>query len=200
MAPFRENIRRLASRFEACEEWLELVRDLGEPIEVPRPGRNCRMRWAEKGDLFTINALEGFVKETDFMEESLKRGDRCLVLEDEDNLIAFAWVTFRDFQLALWYTLKLPPGWSYLVYIFVHPLFGRQGLGAYLLSSLMQALRSDGYEKLIAGMYSTWQASFGLHTKVGFRVLRRLSQCKLMHILPTPPKVVFPLDSDGTAQ
>jgi hypothetical protein len=34
MAPFRENIRRLAAKFESCEEWLDLVRDLSAPINL----------------------------------------------------------------------------------------------------------------------------------------------------------------------
>jgi hypothetical protein len=76
---------------------------------------DCGMRWAEKRELFTINALEGFVKETEFLEKSLDKGDCCLLVEDQDRMIAFAWVTFRDFHLALWYKLKLPPGWIYLV-------------------------------------------------------------------------------------
>lgn len=189
MAPFRENIRRLAARFESCEEWLELVRDLSAPINLTPPHKNYGMRWAEKRDLFTINALEGFVKETEFMEESLNKGDRCLLMEDQDSMIAFAWVTFRDFDLALWYKLKLPPGWSYLVYIFVHPSYARQGIGGYLLGSLMKALQEDGYEKLIAGMYSAWEASIRLHTKMGFKLHRRLKQCKLMNIFPTPPHI-----------
>jgi len=190
MAPFRENLRRLASRFETCEEWLELVRDLSAPIHLSRPQGEVVPRWAEKRDLFTINAFEGFVKETEFMEESLKKGDRCLVLEDRDRMMAFAWVTFRDFRLAPWYTLELPPGWAYLVYIFVHPACARQGIGGYLLGSLMKKLRQDGCEKLVAGMYSNWEASIGLHTKMGFEVHRRLSQCKLMYIFPTPPKAL----------
>jgi len=189
MAPFRENIRRLAARFETCEEWLELVRDLCDPIDLGPPPKKYDLRWAEKADLFAINALEGFVKETEFLEESLRKGDRCLLLEDNDNIIAFAWVTFRDFDLALWYKLKLPPGWSYLVYIFVHPSYARQGLGGHLLGSLMKALQEDGCEKLISGMYSTWEASIGLHTKMGFKHHRRLHQCKLMNIFPTPPRI-----------
>lgn len=33
------------------------------------------MRWAVKSDLMAINALQGFVKETDFMEASLRKND-----------------------------------------------------------------------------------------------------------------------------
>lgn len=190
MAPFRENIRRLAARFESCEEWLELARDLTAPIHLSPPRHNFSLRWAEKKDLFTINALEGFVKETEFMEESLNKGDRCLLVEDQDSMIAFAWVTFRDFHLALWYTLELPPGWSYLVYIFVHPLYAGKGLGRFLLGSLMKALQDDGCQKLVAGMYSNWAASIRLHTKMGFKLHRRLSQCRLMNIFPTPPRIM----------
>jgi ribosomal protein S18 acetylase RimI-like enzyme len=188
MAPFRESIRRIARSMQTCEEWLELVRDLREPIHVGRRPEDFELRWAGKADLFAINALEGFVKETEFMEASLRRGDRCLLLEKDGAMCAFAWVTFRDFKLALWYTLKLPPGWSYLVYIFVHPAYGRRGFASYLLGALMQALHEMGCSQLLSGMYSNWEASIGLHRKMGFRIHRRLTQCKLMNILPTPPK------------
>jgi len=75
---------------QTCEEWLELIRDLDEPITTARAPVGLELRWAHKGDLFAINALEGFVKETDFMEASLRKGDRCLVLEDDGGICAFA--------------------------------------------------------------------------------------------------------------
>ncbi len=188
MSPFRESIRRIARGMQSCDEWLELVRDLSKPIQIGEPPLGLRMRWAQKGDLFAINALEGFVKETDFMEQSLRKGDRCLLLEDYRTIRAFAWVTFRDFKLALWYTLKLPPSWCYLVYIFVHPHFSRQGIASYLLGSLMKKLKQSGNTHLVSGMYSNWDASIGLHRKMGFDVSRRLTQCRILNIFPMPPK------------
>ena len=189
MPPFGESIKRVARRMQTCEEWLELVRDLREPIRAGEPPQALHMRWAEKGDLFAINALEGFVKETDFMEASLRKGDRCLLLEDDGGIRAFAWVTFSDFKLALWYTLALPPGWAYLVYIFVHPQIGGRGVGSYLLGSLMAALRDRGCTRLVSGIYSNWHVSLRLHTAMGFRVRRRLTQCKVLNIFPLPPKM-----------
>lgn len=188
MSPFRDSIRRIARSMQSCEEWLELIRDLDAPVPTGQAPAGLHMRWAHQGDLFAINALEGFVKETEFMEESLRKGDRCLLLEDETGICAFAWVTFRDFQLALWYTLELPPGWSYLVYIFVHPTRARQGVGSHLLGSLLASLREMGCRRIVSGMYSNWQASIGLHKKMGFRVHRRLAQCKILNIFPTPPR------------
>jgi GNAT superfamily N-acetyltransferase len=188
MALFGESIKRLAQKMQTCEEWIEMVRDLREPIDPGKPPPGLKARWADKGDLWAINALEGFVKETDFMEASLRRGDRCLLLEEEGNLRAFAWVTFRDFKMALWYTLKLPPGGSYLEYIFVHPALAGRGVGSYLLGSLLTAVRDRGCTQMVAGMYANWDVSIRLHTKMGFRVQRRLTQCRILNILPTPPK------------
>ncbi len=190
--PFRESLRRLAERFETCEEWLELVRDLDEPIRIGEPSVKCSMRWADKEDLFAVNALQGFVDDPGSMENALNKGDRCLLLEQEHRIFGFAWVTFRDYNLALWYTLKVPPGWSYLVYIFVHPEYGRQGLGAHLLGSLLKALREQGCTRLLSGMYSNWEGSFKLHTQMGFRVHRRLSQCKILDLFPVPPVPLRP--------
>jgi GNAT superfamily N-acetyltransferase len=186
--PFRESIRRIAQRLETCEEWLELVRDLKEPIPVSRPSLEFSMHWAVKQDLFAVNALQGFVDDPTTMERAIDKGDRCLLLEKDGRIFAFAWVTFRDYDLALWYTLKLQPGWSYLVYIFVHPEYGNKGVGAHLLGSLMKSLREQGYTRLVSGMYSNWDASFKLHTKMGFNVQRRLSQCKILNLFPVPPK------------
>lgn len=189
MTPFSESIKQLAEKMKTCEEWLELVRDLNDPIDRGRLPAELSMRWAEKGDLMAINALEGFVKETDFMERSLKKGDRCLVLENEGAIRAFAWVTFSDFRLAPWYKLKLAPGESYLVYIFVHPVFSGRGVGSTLLGELMAAVRDQGAHTMISGMYSDWQRSIRMHTRMGFHVKRRLTQCKILNIFPTPPKV-----------
>ncbi|MEJ2723296.1 MAG: GNAT family N-acetyltransferase [Deltaproteobacteria bacterium] len=193
MSPFRESIKHIAQNLQTCEEWLEMVRDLSEPISFEKPALEFHMRWAEKKDLFEINALEGFVKETNFMEGSLRKGDRCLLLERENRIGAFAWVTFRDFALAPWYTLKLSRGWSYLVYIFVHPAYRGQGVGCYLLGSLMQTLGQDGNKKLVSGMYSNWESSIRLHKKMGFRPRRRLNQCKILDIIPLPPKEETPV-------
>jgi GNAT superfamily N-acetyltransferase len=189
MAPFGESIRQIASKMQTCEEWLELVRDLAQPIRVGSFPRDLRPRWADRRDLMAINALQGFVKETDFMEAALRKGDRCLVLEQEGHLRAFAWVTFSDFRLALWYTLKLPPGWSYLVYIYVHPTIAGRGVGSTLLGKLMEAVRDGGGTHMVSGMYGNWFASLRMHTKMGFRVQRRLTQCRLLNIFPIPPKV-----------
>ena len=186
--PFRESIRRIAQRLETCEEWLELARDLKAPIPVSKPPLEFTMRWADKQDLFAVNALQGFVDDPASMEGALRKGDRCLLLEQGGGIFAFAWVTFRDYGLALWYTLELQPGWSYLVYIFVHPEYGNKGVGAYLLGSLMKNLREQGCSRLVSGMYSNWEASFRLHTKMGFSVQRRLSQCKILNLFPVPPK------------
>ena len=190
MSPFRESIKQLAQKMQTCEEWLELVRDLQEPIPSGSLPLELPMRWAAKHDLFTINALEGFVKETDFMEAALKKGDRCLLLEQEGGICAFAWVTFADFKLAPWYTLKLPPGWSYLVYIFVHPSFAGHGIGSTLLGALLAAVRDQGGLHMVSGMYSNWEASIRMHTRMGFRIQRRLSQCRLLNIFPTPPRAL----------
>jgi len=190
VSPFRESIKQVARKMQTCEEWLELVRDLHAPIPPLRLPDALTMRWAEKRDLFTINALEGFVKETDFMEASLKKGDRCLLLEQEKAICAFAWVTFAAFRLAPWYTLRLEPGWSYLVYIFVHPQLSGRGIGSALLGALLTAVRDQGGRHMISGMYSNWHASLHMHRKLGFRIQRRLSQCRLLNIFPTPPKTL----------
>jgi len=188
MSPFRDSIRQIAQGMQSCEEWLELIRDLNEPIRTVKVPIDLQMRWADSGDLLAVNALQGFVKETEFMEQSLRKGDRCLLLEDDSGICAFAWVTFSDFKLALWYTLKIPSGWSYLVYIFVHPAYARQGIASYLLGTLMESLRDMGCGRIISGVYSNWEASLGLHEKMGFRIHRRLAQCKILNIFPTPPR------------
>jgi len=188
MALFGESIKRIALKMQSCEEWIEMVRDLREPIDPGKRPHHLIMRWAQAEDLLAINALEGFVKETDFMEASLRKGDRCLLLEERKHLRAFAWVTFRDFKMALWYTLKLPPDWCYLEYIFVHPDVAGQGVGSYLLGSLLSAVRDQGYSHMLAGMYSNWDVSIRLHSKMGFRLHRRLTQCKILNIFPIPPK------------
>lgn len=185
---FAEALQRLARRLQTCEEWLEMVRDLSRPIPAGSPPDGLHRRWAGTADLMTINALEGFVKDTAFMEAALRKGDRCLLLESDGAIEAFAWVTFRDFRLAPWYTLKLSPGWCYLEYIFVHPAIGRRGVGSYLLGELMTAVRHQGATHMLAGMYATWEASIRLHTRLGFDLHRRLTQCRLLNIFPTPPK------------
>jgi GNAT superfamily N-acetyltransferase len=192
MPIFADALKRIAQRMQTCEEWMEMVRDLARPIHSgPKPD-GLHQRWAGAADLMAINALEGFVKETALMEEALRRGDRCLLLESDGAIDAFAWVTYRDFKLAPWYTLKLSPGWCYLEYIFVHPAVGRRGVGTYLLAELMAAVRDLGATHMIAGMYATWEASIRLHAKAGFDLHRRLTQCRLLNIFPTPPKAASP--------
>ena len=95
---------------------------------------------------------------------------------------------FQGFQAGPLVHLKLSPGWSYLVYIFVHPAYARRGLASYLLGSLMAALREMGCRRIVSGIYSNWEASLRLHLKMGFRIHRRLAQCKILNIFPTPPK------------
>lgn len=188
MAPFRESIRRIAEGLETCEEWLETLRDLDAPIPIQEPAVELSRRWATKEDLFAVNVLEGFSNDLYAMEKDLEKGDRCLLLEREERICAFAWVTFRDYSLALWYTLKLSPHSSYLVYIFVHPEGHRRGVATYLLGLLMKHLREQGCRWLFSGMFSNWDASIRLHEKMGFAVHRHLSQCKLFNIFPLPLK------------
>ena len=127
------------------ENWLEFVRDLSEPISMQPPEINFSTRWAENKDVLSIAALEGFAKEIAFMKRALKKGDICLLLERDNNICAFAWVTFRDYRLDLWKTLYLLPGYAYLVYIFVRPEFQRKGVRFFLLGSIMEHLLMSAY-------------------------------------------------------
>ena len=52
----------------------------------------------------------------------------------------------------------------------------------------MDDLRKQGCSRLLSGMYGNWDVSIRLHTKMGFRVHRRMSQCKILNIFPIPPK------------
>jgi hypothetical protein len=85
MPTLRQILGGLAANGNESENWLELVRDLSEPISVTPPGIKFSMRWAEIKDILTIAALEGFVKEIDFMEGALNKGEICLLLERDKN-------------------------------------------------------------------------------------------------------------------
>ncbi len=187
MALFVQTMRELAERFSKCEEWIELSRDLREPIESCEPRVKGSLRWAETRDLMTINALEGFVKETRFMEEALYKGDRCLIFDVEGQIAGFAWGTFDDFKLAPWYTLELSPDRGYLEYIYVRFEFKRKNIASHLLERLMLSMRDDGKTTLISGIFGDWEESFNLHMKMGFKIRRRLKQCRMLNIFPLPP-------------
>jgi len=79
-------------------------------------------------------------------------------------------------------------GFDIHVYIFVHPAIGRQEVGSYLLGSLMAAVRDTGCNRMLSGMYAEWETSIRLHRQMGFRIRRRLSQCRWLNIFPVPPK------------
>jgi GNAT superfamily N-acetyltransferase len=190
MPTLRQILDGLTAKANDSQNWLELVRDLREPIAIQPPEINLSQRWAESKDVLTIAALEGFVKEIDFMTRALDKGDICLLLELEGQICAFAWTTFRDYRLALWHTLHLLPGHAYLVYIFVRPEFQQKGVGYYLLGCMMAHLREMGCEYLISGMYANWQISIKLHRKAGFRINKKFIKRRLLRFLPYPPKEV----------
>lgn len=190
MPTLRNIIDGLTVQGNDSENWIELVRDLREPIAHQPPDIHFSKRWAESQDLLTIAALEGFVKEIDFMTQALEKGDLCLLLERDQKICAFAWVTFRDYRLDLWHTLHLMPGYAYLVYIFVRPEFQRKGVGYFLLCSLMGNLREMGCENLISGMFAGWQTSIRLHRKAGFRINKKFIKRRLLRVFPYPPKTV----------
>ncbi len=181
-------IERLTSSDDTAESWVEFARDLQAPITCHPPAIEFSRRWAGKADIMEIAALEGFAKEIDVMTRSLRHGDRCLLLERDGRIGAFAWVAFQDYRLAIWRTLHLPAGVAYLVYIFVRPEFRRSGVGSYLLGCLMQHLRNMGYTRLISGMYADWRPSIDLHRKAGFQPSKKFIKRKLLRIIPVPPK------------
>jgi len=187
MALFGQAMREFAERFSKCEEWIELSRDLREPIGRCEPRIKGSLRWAERRDLMPINALEGFVKETRFMEEALDKGDRCLIFDVKEQIAGFAWATFRNFKLAPWYTLELAPDRAYLEYIYVRTEFKRNNIASHLLERLMLSMREGEKTLLISGIFGDWQESFNLHMKMGFRIRRRLKQCRMLNIFPLPP-------------
>ncbi len=178
----------LSKTLDPSVDWMELARDLEAPIAMPAFGMNFSKRWADKKDLPTISAMQGFVKEIEFMERSLEHGDRCLLLEEVDKISAFAWVTFRDYRLSLWHTVRLPAGFAYLVYIHVQPEYRRKRVATSLLSCLMLYLRKEGYRRLISGMYGDWEASIRLHIKSGFKICRKYTQRRILRFFPYPPK------------
>jgi GNAT superfamily N-acetyltransferase len=190
MPTLRQILDGLTANGNDSENWIELVRDLSEPISMAPPEIEFSKRWAQNEDILAIAALEGFVKEIDFMTRALEKGDICLLFERNNEICAFAWVTFRDYRLDLWHTLHLLPGYAYLVYIFVRPEFQRRGVGFFLLGSLMGHLREMGCKQLISGMYADWRISIGLHRKAGFRVNKKFIKRRLLRFLPFPPKKV----------
>ena len=72
--------------------------------------------------------------------------------------------------------------------LFVHPALAGRGVGSSLLGLLMKAVRGQGGSHMVSGLYANWHTSLRMHTKVGFRVHRRLTQCRVLNIFPTPPK------------
>jgi ribosomal protein S18 acetylase RimI-like enzyme len=179
----------LSKTLDPAVDWMELVRNLEDRISIQHPTIDFSTRWAGKNDLLALDAMQGFVKEIEFMEKSLDRGDRCLLLERAGKICAFAWVTFRDYRLSWWCTMHLAPGFAYLVYIHVQPEYRRQGVGTYLLNRLMISLREDGYRRLISGMYGDWEDSIRLHIKSGFRICRKYTERRILRFFPYPPKV-----------
>jgi ribosomal protein S18 acetylase RimI-like enzyme len=189
MPILREILDGLSKTHDSSVDWMELVRDLEAQISIQPPAFDFSVRWAEKADLLAIDAMQGFVKEIEFMESALDRGDKCLLLERSAGIRAFAWVTFRDYRLSLWHTMRLPLGFAYLVYIHVEPEYRRRGVGTYLLNCLMLSLREDGYRRLISGMYGDWESSIRLHVKSGFRICRKYTERRILRFFPYPPKV-----------
>ncbi len=189
MASLREIFDGLSKARDPSVDWMELVRDLEAPIALRLPPCAFSMRWAEKADLLAIDAMQGFVKEIEALETGLERGDRCLLLERHGAICAFAWVTFRDVRLSLWHTLRLPPGFAYLVYIHVEPEYRRRGVATCLLGCLMLSLRESGCRRLVSGMYGDWESSIRLHVKCGFRICRRYTERRILRFFPYPPKV-----------
>ena len=190
MASLSQILNGLTAKGNNSESWIELVRDLSEPIDMPSPEIIFSRRWAEHKDILFIAALEGFVKEIEFMKRALEKGDICLLLERDGGICAFAWTTFRDYRLSLWHTLHLPPGYAYLVYIFVNPEFQRKGVGYYLLNCMMAHLKNLGCNFLISGMYANWQISLNLHRKAGFKINKKFIKRRLLRFLPFPPEEV----------
>jgi len=188
MEPIRKTIERIGRSVQSSEEWIELIRDLRESVTFLGVPFDFRMRWAEKGDLKTINALEGYVKEVKILESSMENGDTCLVFEKDDIIEAFAWVTFRNYPLNIWHTLRLPTGHAYLVYIYVRPEYRNQKVGTCLLGCLIKALHERGYTNLISGMYNNWEISLRLHYKQGFKILRKYTERKILKFISFPPK------------
>lgn len=188
MPPIRGTIERLRRSLQSIEEWIELIRDLRRPISFLNVPFNFYMRWAEKDDLATINALEGYVKEVKVLESSLESGDCCLIFEKENIIEAFAWVTFKNYPLNIWHTIRLPPGYAYLVYIYVQPEYRNQMVGTCLLGCLMKALSEMGSIKLISGMYNDWEISLRLHYKHDFRILRKYTERRILKFVFLPPQ------------
>ena len=183
-------VARLTVEKDNAACWIELGRDLHAPIALVRPAFVLTQRWADGRDIDEIAMLEAFVKDIAVMANALTSGDRCLLLERGGRIGAFAWITFRDYPLAIWHTLRLPPDAAYLVYIFVRPEFRRRGVGTYLLGCVMHHLQGAGYDMLISGMQTDWERSIRLHRKVGFKLRKRFIKRKLMRVIPVPPKEV----------
>lgn len=129
MPILREILDGLSKTLDSSVDWMELVRDLEAQISIQPPALDFFVRWAEKADLLALDAMQGFVKEIEFMERAHDLGDKCLLLERSGEICAFAWVTFRDYRLSLWLTMHLPLGFAYLVYVHVEPEYRRIGVG-----------------------------------------------------------------------
>jgi GNAT superfamily N-acetyltransferase len=194
MATVQRVIERVRRSVHSSAEWIELVRDLRSPIIMARVPKRFRMRRGSSEDLKRISALEGYVKDPCFLKSSLKKGDWCLIFAKGDSIAAFNWVTFRNYPLNSWHTLRLPPGYAYLAYIFVQPEYRNQKVGTRLLGCTLTQLKEQGYRGLISGMYSDWIISLRMHYTQGFKLYRTFKEQRILNCMLLPPKRQFYLD------
>lgn len=189
MANLHEFFESKAKPLCPSTDWMEMVLDLDAPFTSRTPDIDFASRWAVKKDVFTIAAMQFFVKEVELMEKDLELGDRCLLLEGFNKICAFAWVTFRDCRMGLWHMLHLPVGFAYLVYIHVQPEYRRLGVGTNLLKLLREELHESGYHKLISGTYAHWDIPMRFHLKAGFKIIRKYTERRLFRVFSYRPKV-----------
>lgn len=114
-----------------------------------------------------------------FVEEALRRGDRCFGILDGETLASYGWYSTRPTDIGEGLTLHFDPAFAYMYSGFTLPAYRGKRLHGIGMAGAMAALCGEGKKGLVSYVRSTNFASMRSCERMGYTRFGSLIVVKL---------------------
>ena len=115
-----------------------------------------------------------------FLDQALKKGDRCMAILDDDRLAAYGWYSNKETAVTEDLELLFSPGWIYMYKGFTHPDYRGLRLHARGMASALMSYAKECHLGLVSFVEANNYNSLRSVHRMGYRDVGRMVVVEVM--------------------
>ncbi len=156
---------------------------------------NAAERYVAKNNLVIISSFDELIRYADepfwrrhlinkYTKSMFDNSGTCYIMTGSGGLMAIVWCVCKDINNIIRpFSRNFDfSKFSYIHKLMVSPRFRRQGIGEQLVNSVVDILRREGHDNVIALVRVENNPSLRLFEKIGFKECGRISTLKLLNL------------------